>query len=230
MLVYAGITPALVDDGELEINDVAPPHNIITAGLITFPPFIEQHSDGNCTGSAVVDLQKIFAKKNYTLIIYCGPPTRIYRGFLEGRIDITINAKLTDIISENAIYSHKPYLMLEIMLYTGSNKTNNTIASIRGYNFDGARHSFEQQGSVFVDSANTKEAIAIFLRGSTNSLLSYRKPFEYYIAQGAKTNKYNKLNLTFMQQSLGFVPSYFAVNTMNQKADEIITIINAYFQ
>ncbi|MFT6267737.1 MAG: polar amino acid transport system substrate-binding protein [Alphaproteobacteria bacterium] len=209
-------------------NQTVTTQNIVV-GLITFPPFIQKEGNDKCYGSAIDDLQKIFSEHLYTLTFYCAPPSRIYRDFNQGLIDITINVKSTESLRANIIYSQKYYEVLEVVLYSKESKQNQKVASIRSYNYHGTRQKLEFEGYEFVDVANTKEAIAVFLRGGTDSLLSYRQPFEHYFNDGAKKRRYAAFNVSFTQKSFISVPSYFAVNTKNRKAQEIVDKIDAYF-
>ncbi|MFT4653890.1 MAG: hypothetical protein ACJA0G_001918 [Kangiellaceae bacterium] len=201
----------------------------IVVGLITFPPFIQKKGNHKCYGAAIDDLQKIFSEQLYTLTFYCAPPSRIYRDFNNGLIDITINVKSTESLSSNVIYSQKPYEVLEVVLYSQANKKNQKVASIRSFSYHGMRHQLESDGYKFVDVTNTKEAIAVFLRGGTDSILSYKQPFEHYLNEGAEKHKYAAFNVSYTYKKLISVPSYFAVNAKTQRALEIVNKIDEYY-
>lgn len=201
----------------------------IVVGLITFPPFIQKEDDGKCHGLAIDDLKKVFPAPQYILTFYCASPSRIYRDFNTGFIDITINVKTTESLSKHILYSKKPYQILEVFRYSHTNTNDNRIASIRSYNYDGVREQLERDGYEFVDLANTKEAIAVFLRQGAGSILSYKKPFEHYLQKGRVNKQYRELNMSFTQESLGKVPTYFGVNTLNKNAQNIVDLIDEYF-
>lgn len=202
----------------------------ITAGLIIFPPFIDQLENNQCYGMAIDDLKKIFPADKYDLNIYCASPSRIYRDFNEGFVDLTINVKTTSSLASNIKYSKLPYRSLEIFLYSKSVLQPLKIAAIRSYNYNGARLALESKGNTFVDLSNTKEALAVFLRGGSDAILSYKQPFEHYLQEGAKSGSFGSINVSYQQEFLGSSPTFFAINKRNKSADELAKKIDAYFE
>lgn len=202
---------------------------IVNAGLIIFPPFIQQKENNKCFGSAVDDLQKIFPADTYTLNIHCASPLRIYRDFNEGFIDLTINVKTTISLESNVLYSRLPYRELEIVLYSRDIEKPYSIAAIRAFSYSGTRKALVDKGYTFVDLSTTKDAIAVFLRGGTDAILSYRRPFEHYLDESFKNKGFGSLNLSFKQEYLASTPTFFAINRRNEQADELLKKINDYF-
>lgn len=201
----------------------------VNAGLIIFPPFIQQEKNEECYGLAIEDLIKIFPSEKYNLNIYCASPSRIYRDFNEGFIDITINVKTTLSLASNVLYSKRPFGVLEVVLYSRDVEKPYTIAAIRSFDYSGQRQQLETQGFTFVELPNTKEAIAVFLRGGTDAILSYKGPFEHYMAEGEKNQGFSSLNVSFKQEFLTSTPTYFAVNKRNKFANELMKTIDDYF-
>lgn len=202
----------------------------ITAGLIIFPPFIDQMENNQCYGMAIDDLKKIFPAEKYDLKIYCSSPSRIYRDFNEGFVDLTINVKTTSSMASNILYSKLPYRSLEIFLYSKNVSPPLTIAAIRSYSYNGIRLALENKGNSFVDLSNTKEALAVFLRGGSDAILSYKQPFEHYLQEGAKSGVFGSLNVSYQQQFLGSSPTFFAINKRNKRAGDLAKKIDDYFE
>lgn len=202
----------------------------IRAGLIIFPPFIDQLENNQCYGMAVDDLKKIFPADKYDLDIYCASPSRIYRDFNEGFVDLTINVKTTSSLASNILYSKLPYRSLEIFLYSKSVQQPFKIASIRSYSYNGVRLGLENKGNKFIDLSNTKEALAVFLRGGSDAILSYKQPFEHYLQEGAKSGVFGSLNVSYQEEFLGSSPTYFAINKRNKKAEDLAKKIDDYFE
>lgn len=201
----------------------------INAGLIIFPPFIQQEENGNCYGFAIDDLKKIFPSDQYELNIYCASPSRIYRDFNEGVIDLTINVKTTSSLVSNVLYSKRPYRLLEIILYAREVAKPYNIASIRSFSYSGVRQKLESEGHTFVELSNTKDAIAVFLRGGTDAILSYKRPFEHYVEAGNKSRGFKQLKVSFKQELMNTTPTYFAINRRNGLAEELANKIDIYF-
>lgn len=201
----------------------------ITVGLIIFPPFIQQESADKCYGSAVDSLKDIFSDPKYTLVFHCASPARIYRDFNNGLIDITINVKNSMVFSENVMYSQNPYQTLEIFLYTRHDYKNKTVASINAYSYGGAKEILESQQYKFIELSNTEKAITVFLRGGTDSLLSYKQPFDHYLALNSDTNKYGNLNITFTQKALTTSSAYYVVNKKHNNAKILTRTIDEYY-
>lgn len=201
----------------------------ITVGLIIFPPFIQQEADEECYGSAVDSLNDIFSDSKYALVFHCASPARIYRDFSNGLVDITLNVKNPMVFSENVIYSQKPYQTLEIFLYTRHDYKNKTVASINSYSYGGAKEILESQQYKFIELSNTDKAITVFLRGGTDSLLSYKQPFDHYLALNSNTNKYGNLNIAFTQQALTTSSAYYVVNKKHNNAEMFARTIDEYY-
>ena len=213
-----------------DAQDTSIEKHTITVGLIIFPPFIDQLKNNQCSGMAIDDLRKIFTEDKYDLNIYCASPSRIYRDFNEGFIDLTINVKTTSSLASNILYSKLPYRFLEIFLYSKNIEQPFNIAAIRSYSYNGMRSALENKGNVFVDLSNTKEALAVFLRGGSDAILSYKQPFEHYLQEGAKNGKFGSLNMSYKEEFLGASPTFFAINKRNKNAEELATKIDEYFE
>jgi hypothetical protein len=189
---------ALSNDSQASILDA---HNepiekqTIRAGLIIFPPFIDQLENNQCYGMAIDDLKKIFPPDKYDLNIYCASPSRIYRDFNKGFVDLTINVKTTSSLASNILYSERPYRSLQIFLYS-----------------------------------NTKEALAVFLRGGSDAILSYKLPFEHYLQAGDKSGLFGSFDVSYQEEFLGSSPTFFAINKRNKSAEKFKKKIDDYFE
>jgi len=212
-----------------ETNHHVSEKQTINVGLIIFPPFIQQEENDKCYGIAVDDLTLIFPADKYNVNIHCASPSRIYRNFNSGLIDITINAKSTTSLQSDVIYSEQPYKILEMALYFRDVVKPFKISAIKSYDYHGMREQLESQGNVFTEFSNTKEAIAVFLRGGCDAILSYQLPFEHYLTESSKNRGFGSLNITFKKESLISVRTYFALNRKNKRANELVKTIDDYF-
>jgi hypothetical protein len=226
---------ALSNDSQASILDA---HNepiekqTIRAGLIIFPPFIDQLENNQCYGMAIDDLKKIFPPDKYDLNIYCASPSRIYRDFNKGFVDLTINVKTTSSLASNILYSERPYRSLQIFLYSKntSEPPPFKIAAIRSYSYNGVRLALENKGNEFIDLSNTKEALAVFLRGGSDAILSYKLPFEHYLQAGDKSGLFGSFDFSYQEEFLGSSPTFFAINKRNKSAEKFKKKIDDYFE
>lgn len=219
-----------VQASNVNVQNINVEKQIVNAGLIIFPPFIDQLENNQCFGMAIDDLKKIFPANKYVLNIYCASPSRIYRDFNEGFVDITINVKTTISLASNITYSKLPYSSLEIFLYSNTKNVEQplSIAAIRSYSYNGIRLALENNGNVFIDLSNTKEALAVFLRGGSDAILSYKQPFEHYLNEGDQNGLFGLLNVSYKEEFLGSSPTFFAINKRNKRSEELAKRIDDY--
>jgi hypothetical protein len=219
-----------IDDNDIAVQQVtteqAPSKNHVKIGLIVFPPAAYNDPEGNCIGSGVDAIKNIFTPEEYELSIYCATPARVYRDFLNGTIDLTVNVKSTKNLSQNVYFSENPHIVLRVMLYTKDLQATGKISSIKPFNYHGAKQQLIDQGYKMVTQSNSKEAMAVFLRGGTQGLISYQLPYLFYreslnvLFQTAPANK------DISETELLQVPSYFVVNRANPNAEAIMAHIN----
>ena len=201
----------------------------VIVSLIVFPPFIYQEKGDACFGNAVDELNNIFTEPQFSLILYCSSPARVYKDFTQDNADITISIKSTSTLGEDVFYSNKPYETLNIVLISRSSGKASTIAAIRGYTYQGHRQKLEDSGYKFKEFSKSSAACTAFLRGGTDSFISYEQPFEYYLNIRREREDLGKLNTTFTKTTLSKVKTYFVVNKKSEHARLMIDKINAYF-
>lgn len=221
LLLYSCVNVTLAKDQERKTD--------LSAGLIVFPPLVSINERKQCSGEAINALKSIFSTNEFTLDIYCASPSRIYRDFNTGLIDITINVKTTSSLSNNVVFSNKPFAQLEVVLYSTKNDAPQFTSAIRSFNYHGVKDELRKIGYTFFDTARPNEAIAVFLRGGTDALLSYRRPMEFYL-DSRRTSSMSKLisQRTFYETKLTSVDTFFAINKRHHKAKRIVEIINNY--
>ncbi len=200
----------------------------LNVGLIIFSPESHLISGQICAGRAVDEVKSIFRESKFNLSIKCAPPARIYRDFLKGDIDLTINIKSTSSISDQAIYSDKPYANLNIVLYKNTNKNDKRIAAINKYEYHGARHLLKAQDYRFINKANTKEAVAVFFRGGTGSLISYKGPFEAFLKSEDTSPIIKDSTMIYEEHLLVSVPTFYALHKEYAHVKETLAIINKF--
>lgn len=194
----------------------------IKAGLVVFPPHIQQSADNRCFGSAVDTLRENFPPERYNLSIYCATPARVYSDFEKVKIDLTINIKTTKSLPKDAYFSDQPVEVLDIMLYSRKGTQPSTISAIRRFSYHGIRNTLMLDGREIIDQANSKEAIVTFLRGGTEGLISYRKPFDFYLADILEHNKSFGNQTDYTVEKLVSVSTYFVVNRQSPYAERLI--------
>jgi hypothetical protein len=200
----------------------------VNIGLTIFPPTVETDRDGNCFGEGVDLFHDIFSPDKYILNIYCATPARVYRDFANGKIDITVNVKSTESLSQNVLFSDIPYINLQVMLYSNNLQPNGTIAAIRQFNYHGAKQNLIDMGYVMLNQANSKEAFTVFWRGGAQGLISYKMPYEHYYKLLKDAARLGAFEGQITAQELVTVPSYFVVNKTNAQAESLLKRINEF--
>lgn len=194
----------------------------VRVGLIIFPPEVQRVNNDKCYGKALDRLEKIFPASEFKLDIYCASPARIYRDFASNKIDLTINIKSTNSLPDNIHFSKIPYATLTVMFYSNTGKNDKTISSVNKFEYHGIREQLTAKGYRFLDRSNAKEALTVFLRGTSSHLIGYRAPFEYYLEQHKLNTNDTGLNVNYTAKQLLNVPTYFAINTQRKHAEAII--------
>ena len=203
----------------------------LTIGLIVFPPYILQADNNECYGDAVDKLTAIFEPYNYDITFYCSSPSRIYRDFNSGYIDISINVKSTSAIEGNALYSEQPYEILRVSVFKkNTTKTSNvkSLSSIRKYNYHGMRNKLDKEGYRFIDSNNTREAIAVFMREQEIGLISYADPFYYYLEKVNNMRNLGNLKENISERVLIEAPTFYIINKQREDAATLKQIIDRF--
>jgi len=200
----------------------------VRVGLITLPPSAILKNDNICFGDAVDYVKRVFPNNRYNLSVYCASPARIYRDLKLNKTDVTINIKSTSSLNELVYFANKPYTALELMLYTKPNIVGNKVSAISKFEYHNKRAELTQQGYEFIDQANTKEALTVFLRGHTQHFISYKRPVAYYLAENQRSSIFLDLKTDFVEKNLLRIPTYLAVNKKTLNSTKILSAINAY--
>ena len=195
----------------------------INVGLVLFPPNIQQSAGNECFGSAVDTLHETFPETRYKLHVYCATPARVYSDFEHAKIDMTINIKTTQSLPKEAFFSEDPVQILDVMLYSRNGKKLSTISAIRRFSYHGIRNQLILEGRTIIDQANSKEAIVTFLRGGTDGLISYRRPFEFYFADIVSNNSFMNNTSDYTEEKLVSVPTYIVINPKSQHSKRLIS-------
>jgi polar amino acid transport system substrate-binding protein len=187
-------------------------NNKITVGLSVLPPFSEMLSDNQCGGTYVDAVkQLIYESSPFDVSVVCAPPIRIYRMIEAGNVDLTINVKTTKRLIQHVTFHPMLFSNLSLVLYTHENRPEKSIAAIRGFDYHGFRQKFTEEDYQFVDVPNGMDAVEIFLRERSASLLLYEGTFEWYLS---KNNEVLIKNI--IKSDLQLVPTYFAVSNRSE--------------
>lgn len=198
----------------------------VNIGLTVFPPLAYNNAEGKCIGASIDTIINMFTPQKYELSLYCATPARVYRDFLNGDIDLTVNIKSTESLSQNVYFSEQPHIVLKVMLYSKDLQANGKISSIKQFNYHGAKQQLTDQGYQMITQSNSKEAMAVFLRGGAQGLISYQLPYQFYSESLKVLFNADAQNKDIIETELLQVPSYFVVNRANPNAEEILSLIN----
>jgi polar amino acid transport system substrate-binding protein len=202
----------------------------VNVGLTVFPPISYNNDSGTCIGAGVDIIRDIFASSEYQINLYCATPARVYRDLTNGNVDVTINVKSTEGLTQDVYFSDMPYQMLKVMLYSRNLTTKGRIAAIKQFTYHGEKQQFIDQGYEMVLQANSKEAMTVFLRGGSQGLLSYQMPFDFYREVLGGLSIQDGLTETILETELILVPSYFVINKKSRHSEAILQRINDYYQ
>lgn len=209
----------------------------IRMGVHNFPPeFYLQEPDGApavCGGPGVEQTARILATAELALVPVCVTPARMYLLLQSGDIDLSINVKSTKALqagpnqSEHH-FAQPPYMDLELMLYSHSRTsqapTDNSVAAIRGFDYQGQRQALNARGYRLMDVSDATGAIDLFLHFRTEHLISYRAPFDSYLANQAAVPDASR----WRASKLSTVPAYYVISAKSPHADLLLQTFEHY--
>lgn len=155
-------------------------------GLHNFPPDFVVTKDGqHCGGQGLELTRQIFQPLHVRIEPVCLTPARMYLLLDSGEIDLTINIRSTRQVKLRHHFIAPPYRSLQLMLYSHprSSQTSNqqSVALIRGFDYEGERQKLLQQGYQLQDLPDSISAIEFFLLKRSQYLLTYQGPFSHYL-------------------------------------------------
>ena len=159
----------------------------LTLGVVLFPPEVTiDEKTKECVGSAITTTRELLIEYGIKLHVVCAPAQRIIRLIQSKEIDFTISVKSDEILTKHVVYSDIPFRKVKINLYIRNElKQFKTISAVRGFEYQGYREKFSQEGMEFIDLPNSVSAIQFFLKERSEAMISYEAPVQSYM----KTNQ-----------------------------------------
>lgn len=198
----------------------------VTLGIVVFPPLVIKDSEtGRCYGEVVEMSSKILTQFGYSMKIECIPPIRLFQRVKKGEIDITVNVKGTAALDNHATFIDKPVTNLIIVKVANKARSNEkSIAAIRGYDYVGERKRLIEEGYYFVDMPSSVDSIKLFLFDRTANLITYERPFYYFLGNKQLSKETNSITLRKN------IPTFFAVSHQSKFKDDLLQKLENYSQ
>lgn len=160
----------------------------IKMGLHNFPPDFIVSSDGqHCGGPGFELTRHIFAMQQIEVEAVCVTPARMYLLLDSGELDLSINIKSTKALAPQQgqhLFVAPPYSKLQLVMYSHKNRgqtpRDNSVALIRGFDYQGQRAKLLERGFIPVDLPDSISASDLFLHRRSQHLLTYDGPFRAY--------------------------------------------------
>lgn len=204
-------------------NEFAEPDTLVL-GVVQFPPLIIRDlKNYRCYGSTIDHSTAILEELGYQVHVECMPAARLFTLVEAGKVDVTINISTTGALENKVTIIYPPYTYLSIVLANHAEKSDGeTVAAIRGYDYTGLRQELVKQGYTFIDVPSSLDAINLFLHNRTSSLISYLRPYEYYLDNRVpdKSVKTHHIKRD--------IPTYFAISRTSKWHDELIKRFKDY--
>jgi hypothetical protein len=197
----------------------------VTMGVILFPPDVTlDEKTKECVGRNITITRALLAKYDFSLNVVCASPLRIYRMIEDGEIDFTINIKSPVALADYVVFTDIPFRQIRLNLYTHINgKEGETISAVRGFDYQGYRQKFENEGYEFIDLSSTISAIQVFIKHRSHYMLSYQSPVDNYLIN-------NDLNIkdTVSSKSLMVIDTYYAISNQSAHLEALLRAFNHF--
>jgi polar amino acid transport system substrate-binding protein len=197
----------------------------VTMGVVVFPPdVILDEKTNECLGSNITITRELLLEFGIKFHVVCAPPQRIIRLLQSGEIDFTISIKSVEAINKHVVYSDIPIRKIRLNLYSHNESNNSqTISAVRGFEYQGYRKKFSEQGLEFIDLPNIDSAIRVFLKGRSEAMISYESPVQNYM----DTNNIARLD-TYSITPLLEIDAYYSVAKRSPHRKELIQAFRGY--
>jgi hypothetical protein len=159
---------------------------LLRMGIHNFPPDFVVSADGKvCGGPGLEQTRRIFAGQQVKIEAVCVAPARMYLLLDSGAVDFSINIKSTKAIAAQHEFINPAYSQLQLVMYShkaaSTAPRDNSVALIRGFDYQGQRAALNQRGFVMVDLPDSVSASELFLHQRSQHLLTYDGPFRAYV-------------------------------------------------
>ena len=197
----------------------------VKLGLLLFPPDVMlDHETNECVGKNVTITRELLAGYDINVQVICSSHLRIYPMIVNGEVDLTINIKSTETLARHVGFTDVPFGNITLNLYTHIKPTQaKSISAVMGYDYQGYRLKYSQQGFNFIDLPSTISALQVFLKEKTDYLLSYDHPIENYMSQ-KKLSWNNRVTITTLQK----IDTYYAVVSRSPHYDKLMQAFNDF--
>ncbi|WP_337843335.1 hypothetical protein [Rheinheimera sp.] len=180
-----------------------------------------------CGGRAVTILDKILKPAGLQVEPVCGTAARIYRQLDSGDMDMGISTVTNPLVNHAHTFLTPAYTELVLVLYSHpealSGADANSVAAIRGLEYQGQRLLMQQQGYQFIEMPDAISASSFFLHQRAQHLISYEGPFLYYLEQHAPDRSQH-----IRQQPLMKVDAQLVVSAHSVYKERIIQAVTAF--
>lgn len=240
VLVAALVTNALLHSTNSFASTAAPtatPSAATTAkvtirmGVHHFPPdfILSSHQDKpRCDGPGVERTRRILASQQIELQTYCVTPARMYLLLDKGELDLAINIKSTKALQQQQHQFAAPaYSELELMLYSHSRSSraprDNSVAAIRGFDYQGQRQAFQVRGFQLIDLPDATSAIELFVHERSHHLLTYQGPLLAHLAAQGKPVPTN-----WRREKLAQIPTFYVISALSPHQQLLLHTLQTY--
>jgi polar amino acid transport system substrate-binding protein len=185
---------------------------VLRMGIHNFPPDFVVSADGNSCGGPGLELTKrIFAAAQVTLEAVCVAPARMYLLLESGAVDFSINIKSTKALAVQHEFISPAYSQLQLVMYSHKASStaprDNSVALIRGFDYQGQRAALVQRGFVMIDLPDSISASELFLHQRSQHLLTYDGPFRAYVQAKDAT-----LFSQYERQALSSIDTFYVLS------------------
>lgn len=227
----AGETTTSEHAAEPASPPVTSPPVTVRLGVHHFPPeFIVSSHNGqpHRGGPGVERTRRILLSRHIGLTVVCVTPARMYLLLDKGELDLVINIKSTKALQQQQHqFAAVPYSELELMLYSHSRSSqapqDNSVALIRGFDYQGQRQALSARGFALVDLPDAPSAVALFMRQRTQHLLTYQGPLQAYL-----TAQQQQLPSSWQVKKLAQVPTFYVISANSPHRQLLQQQLQAY--
>jgi polar amino acid transport system substrate-binding protein len=201
---------------------------LLKMGIHNFPPDFVVSADGNSCGGPGLELtRRIFAGQQVKIEAVCVAPARMYMLLESGAIDFSINIKSTKAITAQHEFISPAYSELQLVMYShkasGKAPRDNSVALIRGFDYQGQRAALTQRGFVMIDLPDSISASELFLHRRSQHLLTYDGPFRAYVQA-----KDASLLSQFERKALTSIDTFYVLSGRSQHQQLMRQAISTY--
>lgn len=159
--------------------------NQVTFAVVLLHPYSQLNPQTReCEGQTISKAKEIFAQYNQPMEMLCFPPSRFFKEFDSGKIDVTINIKVNPQLQNKVKFIDPPFRVLRLNLYSRLMPTSDrTIAAVKGFDYGGKRLILQQQQLELLDFPSATSSLQAFLRGKSSKIIFYHPQMDYFVGK-----------------------------------------------